>query len=216
MGINSFIIQGYRTSRSRKRHSYFQPLSIVDIVFIQKESRGLQKITESKLNFVLQDVQTHPVKLSLGLAILEIFYDTVKEQEQNIELYEFLKSLIKTLDQAHNRLIQLFIYFLIHHTRYLGFFPHDQSEGGTAVSFNTRKGTLTKADGGSGDTSAYHVRQFIHSSLSLLPASDSCQQITFDQLTKRQMITDLFQYYRHHIEGFKYPQTMKVFAEVFG
>ncbi|MEO0473939.1 MAG: DNA repair protein RecO, partial [Bacteroidota bacterium] len=97
-GIRSFIIKAYRTSRSRSRHSYFQPLSIVDIVFLHKENRSLQKITESRLSSVLQEVQTHPIKLSMGLAMMEIVFDTVKEEEENAPLYQFIKNSILFLD----------------------------------------------------------------------------------------------------------------------
>ena len=52
----------------------------------------------------------------------------------------------------------------------------------------------------------------------LLPVTEpySCQQITFDSQQKRELIRMLFGYYGEHIHGFRYPQTMKVFAEVFG
>ena len=78
-GVMSFIITGYRSTRSRRKHSYFQPLSIVDIVFQQRPNRDLHKISESKVAYLLHEVQSAPIKLSLGLAMMEIFYDVVKE-----------------------------------------------------------------------------------------------------------------------------------------
>ena len=214
-GLRSFIVPGYRSAHSRKRHSYFQPLSIVEVVFQYRETRGLHKVTEPRLGPLLQEAQTHPIKLSLGLALLEVFADTVKEEEQNLPLYEFLEGVIRALDAADQRLIQLFVFFLVHHTRFLGFFPYDESEGGAAIEFDVQAGTFRRAKG-EGNPVAGLIRQFAYSELALLPAPASCQQITFDQQTKRQLIRTLFDYYQVHVEGFRYPQTLRVFAEVFG
>jgi len=147
--------------------------------------------------------------------MLEIFYDTVKEEEKNEALYQFLYNIITKLDKSEKRLIQIFIYFLLHHTRYLGFFPHDQTEGVSRISFDFRNGIFTPSKQ-EADPIAPYLHRFLYSNLSDLPDPQSCQQITFDGNIKRFIIKTLFDYYKHHIDGFKYPQTMKVFAEVFG
>lgn len=214
-GIRSFLITGFRSARSRGKHSYFQPLSIIDIIFFYRENRDLHKITDSKVNHLLLEAQTNPVKLSLGLAIIEIFFDTVKEEEQNEEMYQFLRQTIVLLDGSEKRLIQVFIYFLLHLTRFLGFFPNDESEGMDRVKFLPREGIFLP-DKDAGDEVAQMLRRFIYSTLDPLPAEESCQQITFSSQTKKNIIKTLFEYYHLHIEGFKYPQTMKVFAELFG
>lgn len=214
-GIMSFIITGYRSTRSRRKHSYFQPLSVVEVVFRQRPNRDLHKISESKVAYLLHEVQSHPVKLSLALAMVEIFYDTVKEEEPQPELYRFLKEVIIRLDKAEQRLIQIFLYFLVHLTRYLGFFPYDGSDQADQLRFDLVEGMLTPAQK-EGETTARLLRHLMYADLSELPNPYSCQQITFDQQEKRELIRTLFTYYQQHITGFRYPQTMRVFAEVFG
>lgn len=208
-GICSFIIKGYRSSRSRKKHSYFQPLSIIDIVYFYKESRQIQQVNESRLSYLIQHIQTDPVKLSLGLAMIEVFYHCVKEEESNPPLFHFLKDLIIRLDQSPQHNVHLFVFFLVHLTRYLGFFPHDASEGKKKIHFDLEGGTLYPVEG-QGDPVALLLKQFMDAD----PVR--CQEIRFDTFEKRHLIKTLFDYYLYHIEGFKYPQTLKVFAEVFG
>ncbi len=213
-GLMSFILTGYRSTRSRRRHSYFQPLSIVEVIFRERPNRDLHKVSESKVAHLLQEVQTAPVKLSLGLAMVEIFYDVVKEEEPQPQLYQFFRQVIVHLDQSPQRLIQVFLHFLVHLTRFLGFFPYDGSKEAAQVQFDVKEGTLRAATQGEG--SARLLRAFMYSELRHLPDAHSCQQITFDAAQKRHLIRLLFDYYREHITGFRYPQTMKVFAEVFG
>ncbi|MCI4666919.1 MAG: DNA repair protein RecO [Bacteroidia bacterium] len=212
-GRMSFILKGFRTARGRQKFSYFQPLSIVDLVYQERPNRDLHSIREGRLVHLLHTVQTEPVKLSLGLAMMEIFYDTVKEAGPDEELYQFLKRLILTLDLADKRLIHFFIYFLVHLTKYLGFFPSDQTEGQKACSFDPKSGILSAS--AKSDRIALLLRQFIYAKGSLLPDEDSVQQILFNSEEKRELIKELFVYYQWHIDGFQYPQTMKVFAEVF-
>lgn len=208
-GIRTFIIKTYRSSRSRNRYSFFQPLSVIDIIYFYKENRDLHSINESKTAVLLHEVQSHPVKLSLALAMVEIFYDCVKEEEQNLPLYEFFRSTILYLDQSEKQLIQIFIFFLLHLTQFLGFFPNDESEGAKQVGFDPQTGTLTAADNQANPIPKL-LRRFMESTL------DTCYDISFDQQEKRFLIKTLFEYYKRHVQGFRYPQTIRVFAEVFG
>lgn len=207
-GLQSFLLKGYRSSRARSRFSYFQPMSIIQLVYFQKENQQLHKVRESRLVTLLHDIQTQPVKLSLGLACVEVFYDCVKEEEGNPALFYFLKQTILHIDQSPRNLVHIFIYFLLHLTKYLGFFPLDQSEYAQSVIFHLQDGIIVPSSE-SGDPTAHLVRRFLHSNLI------EAQEITFDQMQKRWLIKTLFDFYECHISGFKYPQTLKVFAEVF-
>ncbi|MEM6263069.1 MAG: DNA repair protein RecO [Bacteroidota bacterium] len=208
-GLLSFIAKGVRRTNSRKKHSYFQPMSIVDMIFWHRENRDLQKLSESKTAHLLLSAQTDPVKLSLGLAVLEIFSACVKEETPNPPLYIFLKTYILELDQQERNLIHLFIFFLLHLTAHLGFFPNDKSEESSKVSLDVRGGTVS-ANSSGGDDISLLMRRFLYADW------ESCREITFDRDQKRHLIRTLFDYYHQHVEGFKYPKTMQVFAEVFG
>lgn len=208
-GKRTFMIKSYRSARSRHKYSYFQPLSLIDLVYFYKENRDIHNINESKLAILLNEAQSHPVKLSLGLAMVEIFYDCVKEEEQNIELYEFMRGTILYLDQQDRHLIHIFVYFLMHLSRFLGFFPNDESKGAHHVHFDVKKGIFSPRDQ-QADPIPGLLRRFRESSL------ETCHDITFDQQEKRFLLKSLFEYYQFHVQGFRYPQTIKVFAEVFG
>lgn len=208
-GIRSFMLKGFRSGRARNRLSYFQPLSIVDMVYMHREHRTLQTVTESKCAYLLQTAQTHPVKLSLGLAIIEIFSDTVKEEEPNPEMYRLLYETIVKIDQTDRQLVHVFVYFILHLTRHLGFGVNDQSKDARYVHFDVKKGSFFPAEYQK-EAVSHLLRRFHYSDL------HSCGDITFDNDQKRNLIKTLFSYYQEHIDGFHYPQTLKVFAEIFG
>ncbi len=207
-GRQSYLIKGYRSTKSRKRHSYFQPMSIIEVVFYFKESRDLQMVSETSNRYFYQDLQTNPVKITLGMVITEVFYHSVREEERNDPLFTFLQHTLVALDTHNEHLIHYFIFFLIHLTRHLGFFPRNKvKKPNASVYFNLPEGTLENAPGAR--TSDYLVGHFCNASF------ENCHQIEFGNREKSELINSLMQYYQLHVEGFKQPESMKVLAEVF-
>lgn len=207
-GAQSFLLKGFRSARGSRKFSYFQPLSIVELAYLRREQRDLHKLDECRPAVMLHEIQTQPIKLSLGLTMAEIFYDCVREEEPNEELYFFLRENITQLDISEKNHIQLFIWFMLHLTRFLGFFPTDASNGSRYAQFDFRVGRFTATEQLS-DIAGVQLRQFLYAD------STSCKGIQFDAQDKRMLLNTLFEYYRQHISGFKHPQTIRVFAEVF-
>ena len=182
---------------------------MVEVVFFEKPNRELQQIKESKSSQILFQIQESPVKLSIGLSIIEIFYLCVKEEISNVALFDFLSLCILKIDRSEDRLIQLFVFFLVHLTRFLGFFPNDMSQGASRVSLDIHEGII-RANTHKPDRIAKIIRDFMHADI------ETCREIRFDQETKRSLIKTLFNYYYIHVDGFAYPNTLRVFSEVFG
>ena len=208
-GIQSFLVKGYGSSRSKKK-GYYQPLSIVEFIYQEKATREIHPISETNLVAMLHTIQTHPIKLSLGLTIAELVYDCVKGAEQDLRLYDLIKRSILEIDSSEDRLIHLFIYFLVQFSRELGFSPRDKTEGkASPVRFFPKEGSFASIEHQVHHDAASILREFLSCDWS------NCQEIHFDNRQKREMIGLIFEHYRHHIEGFDYPQSMRVFAEVF-
>lgn len=209
-GRMGFMVRGYRTARGARQHSYFQPLSVINVVFRQKEGRDLQSLRETQHATMLNSIQTDPVKMALGLTMLEIVKDTVREEAApNPELYDFIRQFILRTDTENKGLIQTFVFSLLHLSRFLGFFPNDLSENSPAVHFDVANGSFRPTEH-QRESASLLLRRFLYSDI------QSCQEIYFDQEQKRHLLSTLFGYYQQHIDGFNYPQSLRVFGEVFG
>lgn len=208
-GRRNFIVKGYRSTRARKRHSYFQPMSILDIVYYHKDSRDLQLVTESSNRYFLQTLQTDPIKITLGMVVIELFYHTVKEEEPNVPLFEFLGHILVELDRRDSHLIHVFLYYLVQLSGYLGFFPSDLVEHpGQPIHFDLRNGVLQNAP--IPDNGAALALAFVRSEI------ENCHEIHVSQAAKNELIAAMMEYYRIHVEGFKIPESLAVFQEIFG
>jgi DNA repair protein RecO (recombination protein O) len=207
-GRQSFLVKGYRSARAKKRHSYFQPMSNIDIVFYYRETRDLQLVTESSHRYFFKTMQTDPIRITLGMVVMEVFYQAVREEESNEPLFNFLQRMLVAMDRAEKQLIHLFLYYLVHLTRHLGFFPQDAvRDHEKAVFFNIREGTLRNGPG------ARDSDRLI--SLICKSSLENCTQLRFSNQEKKEMINTLLQYYILHVEGFRSPESLKVLEEVF-
>ncbi len=208
-GIRNFLIKGYRSTRARKRHSYFQPMSIIDVVYYHKDTRDLQLITESSNRYYLNTLQTDPVKITLGMVVIELFFHTVKEEEPNFPLFEFLGQILVELDRRDKQLINVFLYFLVQLSSHLGFFPSDLVEDTTKpIHFDLRNGLLENGffpDRGASLALAFARTELIN-----------CHEIPVTRSDKNDLIAAMMEYYHVHVEGFKVPESLAVFQEIFG
>jgi DNA repair protein RecO (recombination protein O) len=207
-GRRNFLIKGYRSTKARNRHSYFQPMSIIDLVYYHKDSRDLQMVTESSSRYFFASLQTDPVKITLGMVVIELFYNTVKEEEPNFPLFEFLGKVLVELDSRKEHLIHVFLHYLVQLSGYLGFFPSDLVEDTSkAVHFDQRNGVLENAI--LEDPGAKAVLAFAR-----LPL-EHCHEIPISQGEKNEVIRSMMEYYQVHVEGFRIPASLGVFQEIF-
>lgn len=208
-GIQRFVIKGFSSKRARSKYAHFQPMSVIELVYVNKPNVSLQKILESRAHILFLDLPTDPIKISLGLAMLEIFNDCVREQEPNPALYHFLKETLVSLDHAEKRFIHIFLHFLVHLSGFLGFLPLDTTADEKSLVFDVVSGRVESAPNSAGDRIAFLLRELLRGN------RVHAQGLLFTQEEKRFLLKTIFQYYTQHVEGFKYPQTLKVFAEIF-
>ncbi len=135
-GSQQFMLHGVRNQKGNVRPSHIMPLNLVDLVFYKKENAGIQQIKELRCNPVLQTVHFNIFKNSVALFMAEIINATVTEEEQNVDLFHFLEQFIQMLDYESDKIGNYPIYFLVHLTRYLGFYPKGQYNENQVFNLN--------------------------------------------------------------------------------
>ena len=124
------MIPGAR-SRSKKNSGVsYQPLTLLDLELYYKATRELQKAKEIRVSSPFESIPFHPIKTSIALFLADILSKCLREEEPNPDLFEFLIRTIQYLDVMQKGIANFHLFFLIHLSRYLGFFPmnnHDIS-----------------------------------------------------------------------------------------
>jgi DNA repair protein RecO (recombination protein O) len=122
-GIQSYIVNGVRSSKSRtNRIALFQPLTLLDmVVYHKKKDDTVHRISEMKCYEPFRSLPYDVVKSGLALFATEILGKTLKEEETNEPLFEFLEHSVLFLDNATSGFENFHIQFLMQFASFLGF-----------------------------------------------------------------------------------------------
>lgn len=211
-GLLSFIIGGVRNKKSKIK-GLLQLMSFVDIVSYFSERKTLHRIKEIKMNYVYKELPYEIVKRAIGIFILEVVRNTVKETEYHPELYDFVKSNFVDLDQRANSISHFHLLFMLRFTQYLGITP-SYPENTDGVYFDLLNGIFT--------TTILNHNHFLdvkatQSFIKFLEMEQSEDEVAVLSKSERSELLDTFiEYYRIHIEHFKSPNSHLIFKEIFG
>lgn len=122
-GIQSYIVNGVRSSKSKtNRIALFQPLTLLDmVVYHKRKDDTVHRISEMKCYAPFSSLPYDVLKSSLALFVTEILGKTLREEETNEALFEFLEHSVLYLDQAENGFENFHIQFLAELASFLGF-----------------------------------------------------------------------------------------------
>ena len=122
MGRQTVFVKGAFSKKSRTRSALFQPLHLLETDLYHRANRQMQRISNVQVIYPFQTIHYNPVKGCIALFIAEILYKTLKEEEPNREMFNFLFHSIQTLDLNENGTANFHLAFLVHFSRYLGFY----------------------------------------------------------------------------------------------
>ncbi|SIO21478.1 DNA repair protein RecO [Algoriphagus halophilus] len=128
LGLKSYLINGVRSQNSKSKIALYQPMTLLDMVVYNKESTGLQRISEVKLTRANQLIPFDFNRTGIALFMTEVLTRSIFENYQNEYLFDFLEKSIIELDRQKCSLSHFPLVFLIEHAKYLGFAPESAKE----------------------------------------------------------------------------------------
>ncbi len=209
-GVVSYLIKNALKSKKGKfRPAYFQPLSILDLETDYKDKRSLQYIKEVKLNFNYTTLYTNVIKSTIAMFLSEVLTNVLVEEEQNIQLYNFLETTMIWFDETEVN-TNFHLIFLIELTKYLGFYPEPPIKD--ANYFNLEDGKFQLKESGIYCIKGENLTLFKE----LLGTKfDDRKQIVVNTTQKREFLSMILLYFKLHLDGFKQPKSVTVLNQVF-
>ena len=123
-GLQSYIVKGIRKQHTKIRPGLFQPLTLLDLTVYHKLRSTLHTIREIHIFHPYQNLTTDIRKSSVALFINELIYKSIREEEPNQELFDFLMTTCISLDQENENFTLFPLLFTIRLSRLLGIYPH--------------------------------------------------------------------------------------------
>jgi len=149
-GMQSYIVNGVRTSSAKGKIALYQPLTLLDMVVYYKENAHVKRIKEVKCLHQYHSLYNDVKKSAIAMFVNELLNKTVKDESHARELYSFISTSLITLDDAQQGYENFHLIFLIKLSRLLGFGVHESVEilsGRLAdVMVEAKLGELISAD----------------------------------------------------------------------
>ena len=210
-GLQGFLVNSVRKKNAKVKQNVLHPLSLVDLVVYHKERKGLHRIAEVRSNPILQNIPFHIVKNSMTLFLDEVLCKSIKEEEPNQPLFDFLFHAIQLLDIQSPVNNDFHLCFLVQLTRYLGFYPAENFSGEVKI-FNLREGIFQEEIPGHMN---YMDAVLSETFASLLQTSvNFSAQLAVPLPKKRMLIEKILEYYRLHLSAFGEIKSLRVLEEV--
>jgi DNA repair protein RecO (recombination protein O) len=213
IGLQTYIISGVRKKKAKIGASLLQVMSILDIVAFHKNNRDINRTTEIKSAYVYQEMPYDVVKGAVGLFIAELIQKTIKEQEENQPLFEFLYHAFTLLDTNQNSVANYHIGFMVQLTQYLGFMIDDNYEAEKRGFFDVRAGKFQKDRIANLDGLNEGLSQALFA-FCQLPLEET-HLVQLNREDRRTLLNRMIRFYQYRIDNFNELNAFKVLQEIF-
>ncbi len=210
-GRLSFVIPLPKSSKSRIKKQYFQPMTLLEIEFDYRPHLQLQQLKDARLLSPYTSIPFSPEKLALSLFSAEFLYHALRSEQQNEALFAYILSSMQWLDAVDKGFANFHLAFLMHMSRFLGFYPNldDYSEGSI---FDLRAATFSSVAPMHSDFLQPDEARLIQ----LLMRMDfpTMHVYRFSRKERNRILEVLLHYYRLHIPQFPELKSVSVLQEL--
>ena len=204
-GTQSYLFPG--GSRKNKKGNAVQPFQLVS--FKTFGNNELKKISNIELIEAGTNKFNDPIKTCVTIFLAEILTKTIRFQERDDLLFNYLKQSIHIYDEL-NEIKYFPIWFLLNLTRYLGFFPNHVDQGkildfveGSFVNYRPAHSNFSSGD------SAQKIKQLIGTKF------DELNALNWSNFERNEVLKNLLEYYKCHIEETNQIKSLEVLETVF-
>lgn len=209
-GIMSFLLRGVlKSKKGHTKAAYFQLLSQLQMVVAHKNNRSLQTVKEAKPSHIYESLHSNVLKSSIVMFLAEVLSSTLREEEQNTDLYSFLENTLLWLD-SQSEYSNFHLLFLLKLTKYLGFYP--DPENIEFHYFNLYEGRFELKP-----SSKYSINGPNLTLLKTLLGTtfDALHSIKINAKQRQAFLSMLLLYYELHLGSFKPPKSLQILNQVF-
>lgn len=210
-GLQTYMITGVRSKRSKNKASLFQPLAQVDLEVKNSERSSLQRVSELNIHYHYTSIPYDIIKSSIALFINEIMVKSLKESHPDEALFFFLKNSLTILDLQQDNCANFHVCFLVGLSRCLGFYPQGQYSQSTPV-MDLREGRFIDHYPSHPDYLDPAQSRLFYSLMNT--GFDSLTSLQISRAERRQLLNTLILYYQLHISAFSSIKSLEILEEV--
>jgi DNA repair protein RecO (recombination protein O) len=209
-GLKSYMFKGVYKPRARVRANMLQHLNLLELVTDNREYRGIQNVREIRIEHPYKTIPFDVLKSTVALFINEMLYRSIRHEEKDPALFDFIRSSMIWYDDTGTKAVNFHLWFVVHLSRFLGFYPGNIDTGGTI--FNLAEGKFQ------GDIP-------LHEFFIKAPASDylrhliNCQpeaiaEMKIPHIHRAELTEQMIRFYKLHMHDFGDIKSREILTEI--
>ena len=212
-GVQSYIISGARSKRSKTKASLFQPMTIVELEVSNSVKSNLHRISEITIQHPYSDIPYNIIKSSIAIFLNEVLFRSLKEEHPDEDLFLFIKNSLLILDIKNESCSNFHLCFLVQISKFFGFFPQgnfsesnsyfDLCEGKFRSGMPSHNNYLDP-------TIAFLLDKVMNSNF------ENIHHLKIDPKQRKSLLNSLVFFFRFHISSFGEMKSVAVLEEVIG
>lgn len=214
-GLQSYLINGVRSGSTKgsTKWNLFQPPAVLDMVVYHNELRNLQRIKEYKWGVLYKTIFYDVVKNAIALYMIELAQKSIRQPEQNAELFHFIEDALLHLDASEKTVMANFpLYFSLHLMSFFGFRFSNNYSVSTPV-LDLREGVFVSEEPAHPDFIDQDLSQYAAMLLQVMQPQE-LNQIRLNKETRRKLLYAFQAYYAYHLPEFGTLKSLSVLQTV--
>ena len=199
-GLKNYILNSVRSSKPRIPISYFQPLTMLDMIVYNKNHADINRVAEIKCGYTYKSLQYDVIKSSVTLFITELLYKTLREEEANPDMFRFFEESFMYYDMAEDDFMNFHLQFLFKYARYHGIEPIRIADMVHEIETNNFLVSIPRND---------------FDKIDRLIVSPYTSHINISNDLRRKLLSMIILFYQIHFDHLKDLKSFKVLMEVF-
>lgn len=212
-GRQSYMINNIRGKKGQNRANLLQPLFFLEMEVYHKPYREMHRVKEFNQYITFRNLPYDLNKSTQAMFVAEVLSRSLKEEEPNPELFEFLLHSIQWLDTSEKSNNLFHLLFLVQLTKYLGFFPENNYSLQLGY-FDLRNGQFTGNELMHPDIINKEISLYIHQLLK--KSFSNIQTLKIEHAIRTHLTDSLLDYYKFHIQDFGKLKSLAVLKEIYG
>lgn len=214
-GIQSYLVNGVRTSGKSSKAHFFQPSSILEMQVYHNHLKNLQRINDLKWAIIYKNIFSDVTKNAVALFMVELLQKNLKQPETNEDLFHFCEDAFIQLDGSDKTITANFpIYFALQIAQILGFRLIDNYSEKRNI-FNLYEGSFSEEKSATHDQLSVENSFYISQLLKAIHP-EHLEEIKMNRTTRFGILKNLESYYSWHVPEFGTMKTLSILSEIMG
>ncbi|MBK8711101.1 MAG: DNA repair protein RecO [Niastella sp.] len=216
-GVQTYIVNAARSAKkSSAKAILFQPSAQLEMQAYHQEQKAMNRIKEANWAFLYQHILSDVVKNSIALFMIELLHKTLKQPEQNIDLFYFCEDALQQLDQASMEVAANFpLYFVLQLPHFSGLQIQDDFMPGKREILDLQEGRFVS----SVPQHTYYLENEnaqLTAELLRIMQPGELADIKLNKNIRRVLLAAYISYFQLHIQDFGNLKTLPIIQEVLG